>query len=232
MFTKPLTPEPELDLHVWSVDALRMMTAHPHGSCSSPFLLGPVSHLLGSFELLRQGLCHQATSLAPLAYFSETGWSWTPDSPASTFWVLRLEVWTPPVLSILSSVSADITEIRYNLAWSSIFKGEKIYNLHLNFLIVQNLYNCMYWKWFCSDSSLFCLNRSFCNTDWIPCVTHFHLLVLTWVTILEFLKRFYIQRVQKFYCCIIQSCVAQTTVITLMYIYTILSLHQSLDKSK
>lgn len=30
MFTKPLTPEPELGLHVWTVDALRMMAAHPH----------------------------------------------------------------------------------------------------------------------------------------------------------------------------------------------------------
>lgn len=73
MFTRPMTPEPELDLHVWAVDALRMMGACPHGSCSSPFLLGPVSHLLGSFELLRQGLCPQATSLAPLVCFSETG---------------------------------------------------------------------------------------------------------------------------------------------------------------
>ena len=32
----------------------------------------------------------------------------------------------------LSSLSADITEIRYNLAWNSTFKGEKIYKHHLN----------------------------------------------------------------------------------------------------
>lgn len=189
----------------------------------------------------RQPWIHGPSTLVFLCIGSGRAWdwvswspggAWTPDSPSSTFWVLRSEVWTPPVLSILSSVSADIIEIRYNLAWSSIFKGEKIYSLHLNFLIVENLYNCMHWKWFCSDFSLFCSNRSFCNTDRIPCVTHFHLLVLTWVTILEFLKRFYIQRIQKFYWCIIQSCVAQTIVITLMYIYTIPSLHQSLDKSK
>lgn len=46
---------------------------YPYGSCSSPFLLDPVSHLLDRFELLRQGLHHQATSLAPLVCFSETG---------------------------------------------------------------------------------------------------------------------------------------------------------------